>query len=85
MISNSEICKFLGKVAREKSLKRFDPGVIAKQFIELYEKYSRVIDKKDKEIEQILIDLATGSIKTSQDKIKDYLKKLEFYNKEKVH
>jgi hypothetical protein len=28
--------------------------------------------------------LANQRIKTSQDKIKDYLRKLEFYNKEKV-
>jgi len=63
---------------------QYAPCVIAQQFIELYERYSKVIDSKQKEIDQILIDLASNTIKTSQDKIKDYLKKLEFYNKEKV-
>ena len=62
----------------------YAPCVIAQQFIELYEKYSKTITQKQKEIDSILIDLANGSIKTSQDKIKDYLKKLEFYNKEKI-
>jgi len=62
----------------------YAPCVIAQQFIELYERYSKIINNKQKEIEQILIDLANNNIKTSQDKIKDYLKKLEFYNKEKV-
>lgn len=62
----------------------YAPCVIAQQFIELYERYSKIITHKHKEIEQILIDLANQRIKTSQDKIKDYLRKLEFYNKEKV-
>ena len=62
----------------------YAPCVIAQQFIELYEKYSKIITQKQKEIDSILIDLANHRIKTSQDKIKDYLKKLEFYNKEKV-
>ncbi len=61
----------------------YAPCVIAQQFIELYERYSKVINNKQKEIDQILIDLAQQKIKTSQDKIKDYLKKLEYYNKEK--
>lgn len=63
----------------------YAPCVIAQQFIELYERYSKIITQKQREIEQILIDLANHRIKTSQDKIKDYLKKLEFYNKEKIH
>jgi hypothetical protein len=63
----------------------YAPCVIAQQFIELYERYSKIITQKQKDIEQILIDLANHRIKTSQDKIKDYLKKLEFYNKEKIH
>ena len=62
----------------------YAPCVIAQQFIELYERYSKIITHKQKEIEQILIDLANQRIKTSQDKIRDYLKKLEFYNKEKI-
>jgi hypothetical protein len=62
----------------------YAPCVIAQQFIELYERYSKIIQQKQKEIDQILIDLANQKIKTSQDKIKDYLKKLEFYNKEKI-
>lgn len=62
----------------------YAPCVIAQQFIELYEKYSKIISQKQKEIDQILIDLANQRIKTSQDKIRDYLKKLEFYNKEKT-
>lgn len=62
----------------------YAPCVIAQQFIELYERYSKIITHKQKDIEQILIDLANQRIKTSQDKIKDYLKKLEFYNKEKI-
>ena len=61
----------------------YAPCVIAQQFIELYERYSKNITQKQKDIEQILINLANNQIKTSQDKIKDYLKKLEFYNKEK--
>ena len=63
----------------------YAPCVIAQQFIELYERYSKIINQKQKEIDSILIDLANHRIKTSQDKIKDYLKKLEFYNKEKIH
>lgn len=62
----------------------YAPCVIAQQFIELYERYSKIIQHKQKEIDQILIDLANQKIKTSQDKIKDYLKKLEIYNKEKI-
>jgi hypothetical protein len=62
----------------------YAPCVIAQQFIELYERYSKNIVHKQKDIDQILIDLANQKIKTSQDKIKDYLKKLEFYNKEKL-
>ena len=43
----------------------YAPCVIAQQFIELYERYSKIITQKQKDIDQILIDLALNHIKTS--------------------
>lgn len=63
----------------------YAPCEIVQQFIEIYEKYSKNIASKQKEIDKVLIDLAEQKIKTSRYKIKKYLKKLEIYNKEKMH
>ena len=68
------------KLIKNIAIDKYAPCVIAQQFISLFEKYGGNITGKQKEIDTILMNLASDSIETNQDKIMSYIKNLKEYN-----
>ena len=71
------------KLIKKITENKYAPCVISQQFISLFEKYGGNIKGKQKEIDNILIDLANDNIKTNQDKIISYIKELKDFNQNK--
>ena len=68
------------KLIKNIPVDKYAPCVIAQQFISLFEKYGGNITGKQKEIDNILMNLANDNIETNQDKIMTYIKNLKEYN-----
>ena len=72
------------KLIKRISENKYAPCVISQQFISIFEKYGGNIKGKQKEIDNILLDLANDNIRTNQDKIITYIKELKEYNQNKT-
>jgi hypothetical protein len=68
------------KLIKNIPIDKYAPCMISQQFISLFEKYGGKIEGKQKEINNILINLAQDNIETNQDKIMTYIKNLKDYN-----
>jgi len=68
------------KLIKNIPIDKYAPCMISQQFISLFEKYGGKVDGKQKEINNILINLAQDNIETNQDKIMLYIKNLKEFN-----